>query len=426
MLSKIHIIFNSVEKKRLLSNFLSLFILQGANYLLPLLTVPYLIRVLGVNNFGLLAFATAIIVYFQVITDYGFNLTATREVSLHRDNKEKLVEIFSSVLIIKFTLVLISLIVLLGLVLFFDRLRSNQSIYFLTFGLVVGQALFPIWFFQGMEKMKYISYINIGSRLLFTLAIFVFVKSEADMHLVPLLNSLGAITGGTYAIYLIKKEFEVSISFQPGSVVKRYLVDGWHVFLSRMYVNLYTTTNIVVLGLFTNNTVVGYFSIAEKIVTAISGLYVPVTQTFYPYMAHLYENSKSNFFRVFSRLNAVLLGSSVLITLLVFLFKSEIIALVAGRVDPNVLSIFSILMFSILTSPFGASFTNGLLVLKQNRLVSKVVRDTMILNMLMVIPLVGFYQAVGLAVTYVLGQLFHTLYYMYSYTNVVSRTNLDY
>lgn len=122
----------------------------------------------------------------------------------------------------------------------------------------------------------------------------------------------------------------------------------------------------------------------------------------------------------------MLLGSSVLITLLVFLFKSEIIALVAGRVDPNVLSIFSILMFSILTSPFGASFTNGLLVLKQNRLVSKVVRDTMILNMLMVIPLVGFYQAVGLAVTYVLGQLFHTLYYMYSYTNVVSRINLDY
>lgn len=421
MRNKIASLYNSEAKKRIFSNFLSLFILQGANYILPLLTVPYLIRVLGVENFGLLAFATATITYFQIITDYGFNLTATREVSLSRDNKKKLVEIYSSVLIIKLTLVLVSFALLNLLILGFDRFEADKDIYLLTFGMVVGQALFPVWFFQGMERMKFISYINIGSRVLFTLAIFIFVRSEGDIYLVPLFNSLGAIAGGLYALYLVKKEFKISFAFQRSSIVKNYLVDGWHVFLSRIYVNLYTTTNVIVLGLLTNNTVVGYFSVAEKIVSAISGLYSPLMQAFYPYMAGLYARSKLRFFEMFSRFNVILLASSVLLTFLAFLFKAQIVGLVAGSVDQGIASVFSVLVFAILASPFGSSFTNGLLVLKENQLVSKVVRDTMILNMMIVVPLIYLYQAVGLAMTYVLGQLFHSLYYFYHYKIVVAK-----
>jgi PST family polysaccharide transporter len=152
MIKKIKSLVNTEEKKRLLSNFFSLLILQGANYILPLITFPYLVRVLGVKKFGLLAFATATIAYFNILTDYGFNLTATREVSIYRDDKEKLNEIFSSVMIIKFILMIVSFLLLLILVYSFDKFRAHSEVFLLTFGTIIGQVLFPQWFLTNIKK----------------------------------------------------------------------------------------------------------------------------------------------------------------------------------------------------------------------------------------------------------------------------------
>lgn len=419
MLHKLKSLTNSEEKKRLLSNFFSLSVLQGANYLLPLLTLPYLVRILGVEYFGLLAFSTAVVAYFQVFTDYGFNLTATRAISVNRDNKEKLVEIFNSVMQIKFLLMLVSFTVLCGLVFLIPKFKQNYEVFLLTFGMVIGQVVFPIWFFQGIERMKFITYINIGSKLAFTIAIFSLVKTQEDYWMVPLLNSLGAILGGFYALYLVISKFDIKFEIQSTAVVKAYLKDGWDVFLSRIYVNIYTTTNIVLLGLLTNNTVVGYYSVAEKIVTALSGLYGPVNQVAYPFFARIHTESKERFFRLFKKFNILQLASSIMLALIAYIFGRFVVTVIAGQFDENIYLVYSVLMLSVVTAPFGSSFTNGLLVIRENKLVSIVVRDTMFLNLILVFPAVYYFQALGLAVVYVIGQLFHVLYYLFRYNQAL-------
>ena len=175
MIKRIKSKFQSQDSKKISANFMYLSILQGMNLLLPLITFPYLVRVLGIEKFGLIMFAQAFIVYFSMLADYGFNLSGIREVSSNRNNKNKLIKIFSSIMIARFVLVLIGLIFLTIVVFSFEKFSQNWELYYLTFGIVIGTALFPTWFFQGMEKMKYITVLTVIAKLIFTLSIFIFV-----------------------------------------------------------------------------------------------------------------------------------------------------------------------------------------------------------------------------------------------------------
>lgn len=417
LIKKIKFKFQSEDNKRLLSNFISLSVLQGANYILPLLTLPYLVRVLGVEYFGLLAFATALIAYFAILTDYGFNLTATREVSIHRDNKEKVIEIFSSVMTIKVLLMFLSFFILTILVFSFEKFSEHWEVYFLTFGTVIGQVFFPIWFFQGMERMKYITYLNILAKSIFTVAIFVFVHEQSDFWIVPLLTSVGFIVAGIWSLYLVKKEFHVSFTFQKVKTIKYYLVDGWHVFISRIYVSIYTTTNTVLLGLFTNNTVVGYYSIAEKIVVAIGGLFDPVNQTIYPYLAKKYKQNFEQFRKLIKNIGIGFICSSIILFLTAQLFREEIVHLISGDSSPEILFILTIFLIRVIISPFGAFFSNSLIIMQRKKEFMNVMNYTVLMDLLLVPPAIYFYKETGLVVAFLVVLVLHTLFLLYYLSN---------
>ncbi|MZI95815.1 oligosaccharide flippase family protein, partial [Vibrio sp. CAIM 722] len=156
------------ENKVLFSNILSLGSLQIFSYILPLITVPYIVRVLGPEYYGMIAFCSAVTGYWLLITDYGFSLTATKEVSLCRDNKRDLRKLYSTVLCAKMILCLFCFILLVIMIQVFTKININKDIYFILFGQVIGQVLFPVWLFQGLEKMKYITILNIISRAFIT------------------------------------------------------------------------------------------------------------------------------------------------------------------------------------------------------------------------------------------------------------------
>lgn len=334
---------NSEDKKRLLGNFLSLSGLQVFTYILPLITLPYLVRVLGVEKYGLVMFAQSFIVFFNILVDYGFNLSATREVAVNRDNKAKVTEIYSSVMTIKVLLLGASFAILSSIVFSVEKFTPDATLYLLTFLMVVGQALFPIWYFQGMERMKYITIINILSRVIFTVAIFVFVHNENDYVLVPVFNGLGACIGSVYALWLIRTSFQQRFEFQSLKNITLHFKDSTQFFLSRVAVSIYTSANTFVLGIFTNNTMVGYYSIAEKLYQAMQGLYGPVNQALYPYVAK--EKNIMLFKKIFYSVVSInIIGVVFLIffgeSILSLLFTQEV-----GGESINVFYIFLIVNF---------------------------------------------------------------------------------
>ncbi|MCX5753003.1 MAG: flippase [Candidatus Krumholzibacteria bacterium] len=275
-----------------MGNFASLSVLQGANYILPFVTVPYLTRVLGPDHYGLIGFAAALINYFTILTGYGFNLSATKEISLKRDDREGISRIFSAVMIIKAGLLALSLILLLVVVYSFDKFRADADIYLFSFGLVVGNVLFPVWLFQGMERMKYITYINLSGRIALTAVIFICVSGENGHVVFVMLNSATAVLVGIASLVCAMRVFHVRFVFPSFDDIKRELVEGWYVFISSISVVMYTSSTTVILGLFANNTIVGYYTGADKIRQAIQGVFTPVFQTLYPYVNKLAHDSR--------------------------------------------------------------------------------------------------------------------------------------
>src|ERR1700733_365501 len=161
-------------------NIFWLFSLQGLNYLVPLAVLPFLIRVLGIERYGLVAFAQSFAQYFVLLTDYGFNLSATKQIARIRSNRELVSNYFWCVIILKVLLMLLGMIILAFLVTVIPRFRAEITLYVAAYLAVVGTVLFPTWLFQGMEQMKYISMVSGGTKLVSALVLFVFVRHSDD------------------------------------------------------------------------------------------------------------------------------------------------------------------------------------------------------------------------------------------------------
>lgn len=389
---------DSQEKKRLYSNILSLSILQGVNYLLPLLTIPYLVRILGPEYFGLIAFSSATISFFVLLTDYGFNLSATKQISIYRDDSKKINEIFNSVMTIKFILMVVSFVIVSLMLYFFVKLGVHWEIYYLTFGIVIGQMLFPVWLFRGMECMWNITYLNVFSKTLFTLLVFMFVKEQSDYLLVPLFTSLGFILVGFLSLFIAKNKFKIHFHLQPLEVIKYQLNEGLHIFYSSVSISIYTIFTVFILGIYTNDTIVGYFSAADKIIQAVKGLYSSVSLAIYPYISKKMHENKLLGLMFVKKILVFVAIPMFFISLILFYFADPIVNIVLGKQYHNSILLLKIMAFL----PFLITLSNltgvqVMLNLGYKRLFSKILLSAAILGMIMNIILVPKYQSVGSA-----------------------------
>lgn len=399
----------SPTRKRLSENFFSLAILQALNYILPLITLPYLVRVLGPEKYGLISFAQAFISYFVILTDYGFNLSATREISIHRDNKEKVSEIFSSVMTVKIFLGMLSFLILGLTLLFVPKFGQDWLIYVFTFGMVLGNIFFPVWFFQGMEKMKWITILNIVSRLIFTVCIFIFIHQASDYPYVALINSLGYLVVGIISLVVVFKNFGVKFVLPTVKNLKYQLKEGWHVFISTVATSLYTTSNAFILGLFTNNTIVGYYSGAEKIIRAVQALLNPISQTLFPYINKLVTESKKKALNFIKKLVILVGAGGFIVSLLIFLLAGPIVNIILGQQYQQsiiVLQILSFLPFIIgLSNIFGIQ---TMLTFNLKEAFSKILISAGLLNVALALILAHLWQHVGVAIAAVITEIFVT------------------
>lgn len=273
------------------TNLLVLYSAHFCNYVLPLLTIPYVARVLGPANWGLVAFAQAFANYVSLIIEYGFGLSAVREVARHRDKPEELASVVSGVLGARGLLTIISLILGFVVVRWVPGIRENPNLLWAGLFWGTSQAFSALWYFQGLERMKVVALVDVAAKAATTVAVFSFVRSPADSWKVLASLGFGAFLSTVVGVLLIYREVRFRL---PGwADTWSALHGGWTMFLYRSSVSLYTAGNSFILGLFAPPQIVGYFAGAEKIVRAIMGLFNPINQALFPRMSHLVHKSRS-------------------------------------------------------------------------------------------------------------------------------------
>lgn len=404
-------IFQQYKKHKILaSNFVYLAVLQGLNLILPLLTFPYLIRILGVEYFGLLSFSFAFITYFQIITDYGFNATGTRDISLAEGDFRKQNLIFNQIMSAKLLLVIFSFFAMMIIVFSFEIFRTYWIIYLFSFGSILGQALFPVWYFQGIQKMKYITYLNLITKIIFTLALFVFIRKKSDYYLVPVFNALGFISSGIFALFYLWKDFDIKFKIQPLKGIILQLQKSKYVFLSELKISLFTNTNTVILGILSGNQAVGYFSAAEKLARAIGNLQTPISNTIFPYLSKEMAQDK---LQTIQKIKKITIVGTLLFSILIivcFFFAEQIIEIIYGKAMFSSVLIFRILILIPLLSFLDTMYGKQILLnLGRDHLYFRVIVFATILNLGTNFILTNIYQELGTAITLIITQIFIVL-----------------
>jgi len=381
------------DTKKLINNFLSLFIVQGSNFIVPLLTFPYIVHVIGIEKFGLLAFATAFTAYPMLLVMYGLDLSGAREVASSKNSKRRLSIILSSILLVRVVLMLVAALITFLIVFNFDRFSKDWLLYVITFGSIMGTMIFPIWFFQGMEKMKFITYLSIGSRLLYMVGIFVFLQKEEDYLYVPLLNLITLFLVGIISLVVIDREFGVKLIFPRIKYLVLQFIKGWHLFISHFAINLFTSFNMLVLGLVATDLVVGYYALAEKVVKIIASLFKPLNQALFPHVVQLVKKSTEKGKAFVNKISLYIFLVSMFLWGTFFILSEQIFELVFGKEAVTSIPVFNILSILIIIMPLATWMYNVILIsFKLEKYFIKIFSTIAILNVIVIASLLPWFE----------------------------------
>lgn len=331
-------------------NFASLNLLNVLNHIVPLLTVPYLTRTLGADNFGLFNLALAFASYFLVVTDYGFSITATKEISERgRGGDDAVATIFGEVVGAKALLAFFSFALYAAAVFGYDGFRAEAALYLLSFSVVLGNVLFPLWFFQGLQRMEYIAFINAATRALYVALIFLLVREPDDYIALAWINLANILLAGAAGLYAARR---LMPAFRPPNLaaIWRRLKAGFFAFPPSVALGLYSCSSLFIIGLVCGNEAAGHYSGAYKLISVVISISGVLGAVIFPHINALASISKPeavNFIR-----KAAIAASLVLLPLSGALayYAEEVVLLLLGRDFAPAAGIISVLAFLPLVS----------------------------------------------------------------------------
>jgi len=393
--------------KKLINNFFNYTVFQATQYIVPLITIPYIISVLGVEKFGIISLAQGVANYIRVGADYGWNMLGVQYIARNSDDIHEQSKIISTILVKQLGLTLVGFILLIAGIFIFPKVAEYWDVFLASYGLVLGNILIAPWFFVGSQKVKYLNYVFLVSRIMYVLLIVLFLKPVDNLLWVPVANSGSLIIGGLITLFIIKKYMGITFILPSWLEIKRYFKEGWPIFVSYFSTNFYRNSNVIILALFTSDYLLGLFSVAEKIVKVIQGTFMPLSQTLYPHLIKLSKNSKKKAVNAIKKVSFVMGSISIVTIVLMYFFAPWIISIMVGEgIAEGALLVrigSGVIFFGVLNFIIGIIFMTGFGMKRQ---FSNAVLATGIFGIISCFLLSYFFQANGAMLSFTLSEAF--------------------
>lgn len=399
-----HLLANNVMR-----NAFALYLFQALNYALPLLLFPYLVRTLGLEGFGTWMFALAFIVVGRVCVSYGFDLTATRQVALlGAGNQHALSQMVADIAAIRLLIVASFFLILVPILAWVPGYGVVASLVAIGSLILLGEAILPVWLYQGLERMASLVAIRAGVRLMNFTFVVMFVSGPEDIWLVPSIEAGALLLGSIISMIFARKRFGIKNVFPEIQRMQRLARDGSVMFLTNSAVLFYTTMSPILLGIMVGPLAVASYSIAEKIYSVARGLIGPFVQAVFPALSRKFTLDRRGFESHFASISKWVLIYFSLSALLLALTAEALVSLIAGGADSAAVS--SLYVFA-LALPFGlGSFFAPMLVARgRTAELLKITLTNGALGLVLVTVLGWMYAAPGAAFAFLIVQIYNTI-----------------
>ena len=343
-------------------NVLSLLIMQIINYLVPLITLPYLARTLGIAEYGKLNLSLSLIQYGILFITFGFNLSATREIAKNRNNRKIMSSVFWETISSKVLLLFFSCVMLYYITVYIDKFNSIRYLTVIFFIQLISVAIDPLWFFQGIEKLVKISIITAMIRLINIPLLLFFVHGSHDVGKVAAIQSLLLLLISIVNLYLLKKENILTFVKIKELKIVRALISSLPLFLGTAAISLYTTSTPLILGLMSNYNEVGIYSAGFKIQMAAVGVFTILGQVIYPRVNNLFSKRTQDGYIFVKKLLIYMLPILSLSLLIFYVLVPPLTVMVLGQDFIGSSEVVKIMSPMLVLVPYSIVLSNNLLL----------------------------------------------------------------
>ncbi len=315
---------------KIMSNTLNQFMLYGFSNFIPLFLMPFLLATIGVDCYGLIYFILGFTFYFQIINEFGFDLSNVRHIAENRNNSIQLSYVFSAILQCRLLLFVITSIPYIIIILNFEKFNEFVILYSIALVRLLGITLTPYWFFRSMEDMKNVTKISLFVKILSTLPIFIFVRTPKDTIWVIFFFSLECVLSSCISIWLAIKKYNMKLTCISWKTMLFFLKDSIPFFSSTLFKRIYQNSNIVLLGFFSTPTITGIYTVSEKLYNAYASFMSPlIVHVLYPYFTRV---------RDFVRINKIVISlciGNIIILYIIYMLGGFIIPMITDSSNLN-------------------------------------------------------------------------------------------